>query len=37
MTYCTACVCEKDNETIRYAVISEEFVRTEIDRQMNDE
>lgn len=37
MTYCTACVCEKDDGTICYAVISEEFIRTEIDRQMNDE
>ncbi len=37
MTYCTACVREKDDGTIRYAVISEEFVRTEIDRQMNNE
>lgn len=37
MTYCTACVHETDDGTIRYAVISEEFVRTEIDRQMRDE
>ena len=37
MTYCTACVREKEDGTIRYEVISEQFVRTEIDREMNDE
>jgi hypothetical protein len=37
MTFCTACVCEKADGTIRYEVISEEFVRTDIDRQMNEE
>ena len=37
MTYCTACVREYEDETIRYAVISEQFVRTKIDREMNDE
>ena len=37
MTYCIACVRENEDETIRYAVISEQFVRTKIDREMNDE
>ena len=37
MTFCTACVREKADGTIRYEVISEEFVRTGIDRQMHDE
>lgn len=37
MTYCTACVREKEDGTIRYAVISEEYVRTEIDRKMHDD
>ena len=37
MTYCTACVREEEDETIRYAVISEQFVRTKIDREMHDE
>ena len=37
MTFCTACVCEKADGTIRYEVISEEFVRTEIDRKMHDD
>lgn len=36
MTFCTACVREKADGSIRYEVISEEFVRTEIDREMND-
>jgi hypothetical protein len=29
--------CVLEDGTIRYAVISEEFVRMEIDRQVNDE
>lgn len=37
MTFCTACMREKADGTIRYEVISEEFVRTGIDRQMHDE
>ncbi|EMA53549.1 hypothetical protein [Halococcus thailandensis] len=37
MTYCTACVREKADGSIRYTVIAEEFVRTELDRTMNDE
>ena len=36
MTYCTACTREKEDGTIRYAVVSEQFVRTEIDRDMDD-
>ena len=36
MTCCTACIRENEDGTIRYAVISEQFVRTEIDRTMND-
>ncbi|GAA0458867.1 hypothetical protein MUK72_03040 [Halococcus dombrowskii] len=37
MTYCTACVREKADGSIRYTVIAEEFVRTELDRTMHDE
>lgn len=37
MTYCTACTREKADGTIRYEVISEQFVRTEIDRTMHDD
>lgn len=37
MTYCTACVREKEDGTISYAVVSEQFVRTGIDREMHDE
>ena len=37
MTFCTACIREKADETIRYEVISEEFVRTEVDRKMHGE
>ena len=36
MTFCTVCMRERADGTIRYEVISEEFVRTEIDREMND-
>jgi hypothetical protein len=36
MTFCTACVREKADGAIRYEVISEEFIRTEIDRKMSD-
>ena len=36
MTFYTACVREKADGTIRYEVISEEFVWTEIDREMSD-
>ena len=35
LTFCTACVREKADGTIRYEVISEEFVRTKIDREMD--
>jgi hypothetical protein len=37
MTFCTACVREKADGTIRYEVISEEFIRTEIDRRMSED
>ena len=37
MTFCTACMRERADGTIRYEVISEEFVRTKIDREMHDE
>ena len=37
VTFCTACVREKADGTIRYEVISEEFVRTEIDWEMHEE
>ena len=36
LTFCTACVHETADGTIRYEVISEEFVRTEIDREVHD-
>ena len=36
MTFCTSCVRETADGTIRYEVISEEFVRTEIDRKMSE-
>lgn len=36
MTFCTACVRKKVDGTIRYEVIAEEFIRTEIDRKMSD-
>jgi hypothetical protein len=34
MTFCTTCADEDVDGTLRYAVIAEEFVRTEIDRAM---
>ena len=37
MTFCTACIREMADGVIRYEVISEEFIRTEIDRQMHDD
>jgi hypothetical protein len=37
MTFCTACVCEDDDGTIRYEVINEEFIRTEIDWKTYDD
>lgn len=37
MTFCTACVREDADGTLRYEVITEEFIRTEIDRKMYDE
>jgi hypothetical protein len=36
MTFCTACVREDADGTLRYEVITEEFIRTEIDRKMHD-
>ena len=36
MTFCTACATEDDG-TLRYEVVTEEFVRTEIDRAMSDD
>ena len=36
MRFCTACMRERADGTVRYEVISEEFVRTDIDREMND-
>jgi hypothetical protein len=37
MTFCTACIREIADGVIRYEVISEEFIRTEINRQMYDD
>jgi len=37
MTFCTACATEGDDGTLRYEVITEEFVRTEIGRAMCDD
>ncbi|WP_049902474.1 hypothetical protein [Halococcus agarilyticus] len=37
MTFCTACATEDGDGTLRYEVIAEEFVRTEIDRAMGDD
>jgi DNA-directed RNA polymerase subunit K/omega len=37
MTFCTACMRETADGTLRYEVISEEFIRTEIDRKMHDD
>lgn len=37
MTFCTACATEDDDGTLRYEVITEEFVRTEIGRAMRDD
>jgi len=37
MTFCTACSSEDADGTLRYEVIAEEFVRTEIGRAMCDD
>jgi glucose-6-phosphate-specific signal transduction histidine kinase len=37
MTFCTACARKDADGTGRYEVITEEFIRTEIDREMHDD
>ena len=37
MTFCVACATEDSDGTLRYEVIAEEFVRTEIGRAMCDD
>lgn len=37
MTFCTACVNGDADGTVRYEVITEEFIRTAIDREMHDD
>jgi hypothetical protein len=37
MTFCTACARKDADGTGRYEVITEEFIRTEIDWEMHDD
>lgn len=37
ITYCTACMDEKDDGTLKFEVIAEKFIRTNLDVEMNDD